>query len=83
MSDLIFSRWFARILSDKRMTASELADRARMSKASLYFYLSGARIPDQDSVLKLCAALRVDPSTVPEFERRKVGQPAHKQAVTR
>jgi transcriptional regulator with XRE-family HTH domain len=82
MSDqFIFANWFRNVLSDKRLTASEVAERARISKASCYFYLSGTRLPDPDSVAKLCAALRVDPSAVPAFQRRLVGKPAHRSHV--
>ena len=84
MSDeFVFATWFRHQLEDHRMTASEVAERARISKASCYFYLSAVRLPDPETVSKLCTALRVDPSTVPAFIRRPVGKPAHKrQAVT-
>jgi hypothetical protein len=83
MSDfMVFSTWFRHQLEDRRLTASDVAERAHLSKASCYFYLDGRRIPDADSVAKLCAAMRIDPATVPEFERRPVGQPGHK-GVTR
>jgi Helix-turn-helix domain len=81
VNDFIFANFFRNTLDRKRLTAGEVAERARLSKASCYFYLSGARLPDPDSVIKLCAAMRIDPATVPAFERRPVGQPAHKAAT--
>lgn len=78
MNDFVFANWFRNVLSDKRLTASEVAERARISKASCYFYLSGTRLPDPDFVVKLCTALRIPPESVPAFQRRAVGKPAHK-----
>ena len=74
---MIFAAWLQQQLNDSRLTGIELAERAHVSKPSVYFYLDGPRIPGPDAVVKLCAGLRVDPSTVPAFERRAVGRPAH------
>jgi transcriptional regulator with XRE-family HTH domain len=80
-NDFIFANWFRNTLDDKRLTAGEVAERARLSKASCYFYLSGTRLPDPDSIAKLCTALRVDPATVPQFTPKPVGRPAHRSHV--
>jgi len=78
---MVFATWLQQRLKDRRLTGAELAERADISKAATYFYLDGSRIPGPDAVQKICAALRVDPSTVPQFERRAVGKPAHRSHV--
>jgi hypothetical protein len=82
-TDMIFADWFKQQLDSHRLTGAELAERADVSKASVYFYLDGSRIPGPDAVAALCAALRVDPSNVPAFERRAVGKPAHRHTETK
>jgi transcriptional regulator with XRE-family HTH domain len=82
VNDTIFSEWFKEALKKSRLSGAELAERARISKQSVYSYLDGSRIPGPDAVAALCAGLRVDPSTVPAFTRRPVGKPAHRK-VTR
>jgi len=82
-TDMIFADWFKQQLDSHRLTGAELAERADVAKASVYFYLDGSRIPGPDAVAALCAALRVDPSNIPQFERRAAGRPAHrKESVT-
>jgi transcriptional regulator with XRE-family HTH domain len=76
---MLFAEWLRQQLRSSRLTGAELADRARISKASAYFYLDGSRIPGPDAVLKLCAALRLRPENIPAFERRAVGRPAHRR----
>ena len=78
---MVFAAWLQQRLKDRRLTGAELAERACISKASTYFYLDGSRISGPDAVQKICAALRVDPSTAPAFERRQVGRPAQRKAV--
>lgn len=82
MNDTVFAEWFREALKKSHMSGAELAERARVSKQSVYSYLDGSRIPGPDAVVKLCAGLRVDPSTVPQFERRLVGRAAHKTEVS-
>jgi transcriptional regulator with XRE-family HTH domain len=78
VNDVIFANWFKEALKKSRLSGAELAERARISKQSVYSYLDGSRIPGPDAVVKLCAGLRVDPATVPLFHRRAVGRAAHK-----
>ena len=78
MNDMIFAEWFREALKKSHMSGAELAERARLSKQSVYFYLDGTRIPGPDAVVKLCAGLRIDVASVPVFERRLVGRAAHK-----
>jgi transcriptional regulator with XRE-family HTH domain len=80
---MTFATFLRATLDQSRLTGAELAERADVAKASVYFYLDGSRIPGPDAVAKLCAALRVDPSTVPAFERRVVGKPAHQNNVAK
>ncbi len=75
---MVFAAWLQQRLKDRRLTGAELAERAGISKASMYFYLDGSRIPGPDAVAKLCVALRMSPESVPAFERRQVGRPAYK-----
>jgi len=75
---LIFATWLLQQLRTCRLTGAELGERADVAKASVYFCLDGSRIPAPDAVQKICAALRVDPTSVPAFERRTVGRAAHK-----
>lgn len=75
---MIFAAWLQQLLRTSKLTGAELADRAKLSKAATYFYLDGSRIPGPDAVQKICAALHIDPATVPAFERRLVGRPAYR-----
>lgn len=79
MNDTIFADWFKEALKKSHMSGAELAERARISKQSVYSYLDGSRMPGPDAVQKLCAGLRVDVTCVPTFERRLVGRAAHKE----
>jgi transcriptional regulator with XRE-family HTH domain len=82
VNDTIFAEWFKEALKKSRLSGAELAERARVSKQSVYNYLDGSRMPSPDVVAKLCAGLRVDPASVPAFERRLVGRAAHKTEVS-
>jgi transcriptional regulator with XRE-family HTH domain len=73
---MLFAEWLRQQLRSSRLTGAELADRARISKASAYFYLDGSRIPGPTALERICAALKLDPTSVPQFERRAVGRPA-------
>ena len=78
---LVFATWLKEALRKSRLTGAELAERADVSKAAVYFYLDGSRLPGPDAVQKICAALHLDSNTVPMFERREVGRP--RKEVTR
>jgi hypothetical protein len=75
---MIFASWLKGALDKRRLTGTELAERADVSKASVYFYLDGSRIPGPDAVAAVCAALCLPVESVPTFERRAVGRPAHR-----
>jgi transcriptional regulator with XRE-family HTH domain len=76
---MVFAAWLQQRLKDRRLTGAELAERADLAKASVYFYLDGSRIPGPDAVQKICEALRIDLSIVPLITRRLVGRPAHRK----
>jgi transcriptional regulator with XRE-family HTH domain len=69
-----FSEWLQQQLNSRRLTGAELAERADVSKASVYFYLDGSRIPGPGAVDKLCDALGVPPESVPLIARRVLGR---------
>jgi transcriptional regulator with XRE-family HTH domain len=75
---LIFAQWLKETLRKSRLTGAELSERADVSKAAMYFYLDGSRIPGPAAVQKISAALRIPVESVPAFQRRAVGKPAHK-----
>jgi transcriptional regulator with XRE-family HTH domain len=72
----VFGRWLGSTLRASRMSASELNQRAKISRAAVYHYLSGKRLPDDDSLGRIVKALGVEGSVIPVFERRKVGRPS-------
>ena len=73
--EMVFSAWLQNVLKEKNITAAELADKVvGVSRASVFFYANGKRIPGPDAVAKLCAALGVEAVTVPAFARRKEGR---------
>jgi len=79
---MVFAAWLQQRLKDRRLTGAELAERADVSKAAMYFYLDGSRIPGPEAVQKICGALHLDQSTVPAFQRRAVGRPSGAGEVT-
>ena len=78
MNDMIFADWFREALKKSRLSGTELAERSRVSKASMYFYLDGSRIPGPGAVQKICEALHVPLESLPTITRRPVGVPARK-----
>jgi transcriptional regulator with XRE-family HTH domain len=78
-NDMIFAEWFKQQLDSRRLTGAEFAERAKVSKAMIYFLLDGSRIPGPAIAERICAALRVPLESVPAFERRAVGRLAHKR----
>lgn len=74
-----FSGWLKQKLSDSSLTPSELAQRARLSKPLVYFYISGKRLPTPDSANKLARALGVAPEIVAQYARKGLGCPPKRQ----
>lgn len=74
-----FNEWLKSALQQAGINASQLADKAKIAKASACFYVSGQRLPGEDALNKICAALNVERSAVPAFERKKEGAAAHRK----
>jgi transcriptional regulator with XRE-family HTH domain len=70
----IFGTWLKETMEKKRFGGSEFAQRARLSRSALYFYLDGKRTPDESTVKLIAQALGVDPESVPKFERKRAGR---------
>jgi transcriptional regulator with XRE-family HTH domain len=81
--EIKFSEWLKKQLNTRTITGSELSQIARISKAAVYFYLDGSRIPDRSVIEKIATALEIDITTVPEFARKPTGYPAQKRARRR
>lgn len=63
----IFSDWFAKQLKAQTMTAGEFAQKAKIHKATAYFYASGDRVPKGSNLRKVAEAFGVEASTLPDF----------------
>lgn len=70
----IFGEWLKAILKDKRLSGGEFSQRSKISRAAVYFYLDGKRIPDEETLGKIVSALGVTPESVPVFERKPIGR---------
>lgn len=70
-----FSQWLGAALNERRMGAGEIHERTRISRAAIYNYLNGKRVPDEDSLHKIADALSVQVGEIPGVERRRVGRP--------
>lgn len=70
----VFGEWLKAKMTEKNMGAGEFHQRARISRSALYFYLTGERTPDQDTVRLIVNALGVPVESVPAFERKKTGR---------
>lgn len=68
-SNTRFSTWLQQQLNTKGLSVMELAQRARVQRSGIYHYLADKRFPDRTAVERLCAAMEIDLTTVPEFTR--------------
>lgn len=71
MSETNFSEWFKEVLHEKRMSAGEFSQRARISRAASYFYLDGSRVPNEMALVKIAVALGIDRASMPSFALRR------------
>lgn len=78
---MIVSEWLKGVLEKRGMSNNELAELAagKMSRASVYFYVNGTRIPNRSQLEKLAGVLGIAADQIPQYEMRKVGQPAQKK----
>lgn len=70
----IFGEWFKATLKEKRLSGGEFSQRSKISRAAVYFYLDGKRIPDEATLGKIVVALGVAPESVPAFQRKPIGR---------
>lgn len=69
--EIYFSAWFSARLHEKRMSAGEFAQRARISRAASYFYLDGSRVPNEMALAKIAVGLGIDRASMPQFIQRR------------
>ena len=62
-----FQEWFNGMLKKKTTTAGQFAQKAKISKATAYFYASGDRVPKGSNLKKVADAFGVDAATLPDF----------------
>jgi transcriptional regulator with XRE-family HTH domain len=74
----VFGNWLRKKLDEKRMTGGEFAQRARLSRPAVYFYLDGKRVPDEAALARIVASLGVELESLPAFERKANGRPRKK-----
>lgn len=70
----VFGEWFKATLKAKRLSGGEFSQRSKISRAAVYFYMDGTRVPDMETVGRIVSALGVSPESVPAFERKPVGR---------
>lgn len=73
--DLTISKWLQAQLKDKRMTALELADRAKIGRSTMYYYVDGDRVPSKEKLAQIAQALDVPIESVPAYTESKAGRP--------
>ncbi len=73
-TEVEFKDWFREQLESRSLTGAEFAENANISKAAAYFYLSGKRVPDEQSAALIARALEIAPESLPTFQRRKAGR---------
>lgn len=71
-----FADWLAKMLSDKRLSVGEFHQKAKISRAGVYHYLRGERIPDQAALTRIAGALSLTVEELPTVIPKKAGRPA-------
>lgn len=66
-SPAIFSVWFNEQLRKGTMTAGEFSQKARIHRATAYFYSAGDRVPKGANLRRVAEAFNIDPTTLPTF----------------
>lgn len=70
-----FKAWLKTKLDATGMTAKEFADKAKISKPLVYFYLSGQRVPTEATMQRIADALGAESSEVSHLVRKGLGRP--------
>jgi transcriptional regulator with XRE-family HTH domain len=70
-----FGAWLEKTLRDKRMTISELSERARVSRGTLYHYIKGRRVPDRVALDRVARALGIEAESMPTVVPKRNGRP--------
>jgi transcriptional regulator with XRE-family HTH domain len=79
--EMIVSNWLKAELEKRNLSTNALVDMvaAKMSRASVFFYVSGKRIPCIIQLKKLADALDIPHDQIPAYTPRKVGKLAQKK----
>lgn len=73
MSKAVFSEWIKKQLKNRPgWTGGTLAERAKISRPSAYFYINGERVPTADTLLRIATALDINPATLPAFAPKEL-----------
>jgi predicted transcriptional regulator len=81
-ADNPFGEWLQTTLDEKRLSVGEFYQRALISRAAVYHYLSGRRVPDQSVLTRIASALGVDENELPPVTLKKVGRPARNSYIS-
>jgi transcriptional regulator with XRE-family HTH domain len=76
LEQIVFKDWFAQELNRRGMTGGEFAERAKVARSGIYFYLNGSRLPDPSALVRIASGLGIKAEDIPPFERRKTGRPS-------
>lgn len=74
MSEQTIGQWLKQQMTKAGLTPNELAQRSKVSRAAVYFYLDGKRLPSLKYLQMLCEAMGVDPANAPKFEPKPEGR---------
>lgn len=70
-----FKSWLKEKLSASGMSAMEFANKAKISKPLVYFYLSGQRLPTGATLNRIADALGTSADEVQHLARKSTGRP--------
>lgn len=74
--DNVFGTWLSAAMEESRMSAGDLYQRALISRAAVYHYINGTRVPDEACAGRIASALGIPIEQVPVYERKKPGRPS-------
>lgn len=76
-----FGEWLQSTLTEKRIGVGEFHQRAKISRAAVYHYLNGKRVPDSAVLARIAAVLGISASDMPAVIPRKIGRPLRSTAA--